>query len=405
MSEAGRPRLHLTPRTGWLNDPLALSWQPDDRGGRYHLFFQHVPDSVVWAAHCVWGHATSTDLLEWQEQPVALRPAADEVGAWSGCLVEGRVLYTSVLPHDVERGRVRVAWPHGDELWEPGDVLLEPPADPEVTYFRDPFVVRDGDTWRMLVGAGMADGTGCVLGYRSSDLASWEPTGVVTSRHTSATDPMWTGSIWECPQLLRLPGGDVLVFSVADSSGPGDVVAAVGTYRDGRFEVATWQQLTTGAPYAASAFRDRDDRPGLLTWLRGVSGDGWAGAVGVPLLLTLEDGRVELAVHPALAACRRPWEPDAQAWDVEWHPQDETEELSLSASSGNRVAHLRATSDHLSIDLGGRRLELEIGGGAVRVLRDGPLLEVLTSRGLAAGAVPTGPLRLEGGHRRSWALA
>lgn len=400
-----RPALHFTPRAGWLNDPLALTWHE----GCYHLFFQHVPDGAAWAANCHWGRATTPDLVQWEEQQVALAPAEDELGAWSGCLVEGRILYTSVVAGDIERGRVRVALPDpgaGDwSRWAPGDVVLPAPDDPSVMTFRDPFVVRDGNRWRMLMGSGLADGTGCALGYVSDDLDSWEPDGVVASRHTSDSDPVWTGSIWECPQVVRVDGTDVLVLSTADPDGPGDVVTAVGVYAGGRFAVRSWQQLTTGAPYAASVFTDREGRPGLLAWLRGVAGDGWAGAVSVPMVLTLDDGRVGLEVHQAVAARRRTWDPAAHAWDLEWEPEDEGEELSLMAPSGRRVARLRAASGHLSVDVEGRRLQLDHDDGLVRVLRDGPVLEVLTPRGLAAAPVPTGRLRPEGRGWRGWALA
>ena len=63
-----RPRLHFTARTGWINDPLGLSFH----GGRYHLFFQYVPGQTQWGPEQCWGHATSDDLLHWIEQPVAL---------------------------------------------------------------------------------------------------------------------------------------------------------------------------------------------------------------------------------------------------------------------------------------------------------------------------------------------
>lgn len=407
-----RPRLHLTPRRGWLNDPLALTWRPDDQGGRYHLFFQHVPDDAAWAAHCHWGHATGPDLLHWEEQPVALAPADDELGAWSGCLVEGTVLYTSVLAGDIERGRVRVARPTDDgwQHWVAGEVVVPPPDDPSVTTFRDPFVVRDGDVWRMLVGAGLADGTGCALGYVSTDLTTWEPTGVVAARHTRETDPVWAGSIWECPQLLRLPGSDVLVVSPADAEGPGDVVAALGSFADGRFEVASWHRLTAGAPYAASVFTDRDGRPGLVTWLRGVGDDdAWAGAVSLPLVVTTDGSSVGLEPHPELAGRRRPWQAVAPCWEVEWEVDREAPgELLLLADDGP-AARLEADRGRLVLSAG--EVELDLGpapgtaDGPVRIVRDGPVLEVLSRGRLAAVTAPAGALRPEGHGWRGWALA
>ncbi len=80
-----RPRVHLTPATGWLNDPHGM-YVLD---GTYHLFFQHVPDSLEWRTDIHWGHATSTDLLHWQMEPIALAPGDGDDGCWSGCAAIG----------------------------------------------------------------------------------------------------------------------------------------------------------------------------------------------------------------------------------------------------------------------------------------------------------------------------
>ena len=105
-----RPRVHLTPEAGWLNDPHGLHFID----GAYHLFFQHVPDSTDWRSGISWGHAVSTDLLHWETQPVALAPGDGDEGCWSGCAViddDGRpvLFYTSVWQPDPELGRVRIA--------------------------------------------------------------------------------------------------------------------------------------------------------------------------------------------------------------------------------------------------------------------------------------------------------
>jgi sucrose-6-phosphate hydrolase SacC (GH32 family) len=68
-----RPRFHFTPAKGWMNDPNGMIFL----NGQYHLFFQHYPDSTVWGP-MHWGHATSSDLVQWKEQPIALYP--DSIG-------------------------------------------------------------------------------------------------------------------------------------------------------------------------------------------------------------------------------------------------------------------------------------------------------------------------------------
>ena len=66
-----RPGFHLTPRTGWMNDPNGFSYYK----GRYHLFYQYYPYESRWGS-MHWGHAVSQDLLHWESLPCAMAPAA-----------------------------------------------------------------------------------------------------------------------------------------------------------------------------------------------------------------------------------------------------------------------------------------------------------------------------------------
>ena len=93
-----RPVFHLTPYTGWMNDPNGFSFFQ----GKYHLFYQYNPYDTMWdAMH--WGHAVSEDLLHWEYLPAAMAPDEwyDDAGVYSGSaeqLPDGRqlLMYTAV---------------------------------------------------------------------------------------------------------------------------------------------------------------------------------------------------------------------------------------------------------------------------------------------------------------------
>src|SRR5579862_7585172 len=71
--EQYRPQIHFSPPAHWMNDPNGLVYYQ----GIYHLFYQYYPGATVWGP-MHWGHATSTDLIHWDNKPIALYP--DSIG-------------------------------------------------------------------------------------------------------------------------------------------------------------------------------------------------------------------------------------------------------------------------------------------------------------------------------------
>ena len=75
-TEPSRPQYHFSPAKNWMNDPNGLVYYD----GTYHLYYQYNPGGTTWGAMS-WAHATSSDLIHWEHQPVALcaRGYPDEI--------------------------------------------------------------------------------------------------------------------------------------------------------------------------------------------------------------------------------------------------------------------------------------------------------------------------------------
>ncbi|MCM6761222.1 glycoside hydrolase family 32 protein [Rathayibacter sp. ZW T2_19] len=402
-----RPLIHFTADTGWINDPHGITFHD----GRYHLFHQYVPDSTVWAPNCHWGHAVGPDLLHWDRRPVALAPGDGDDGIWTGSLVDtpdgAVILYTSTVQPDLGRGRIRIARATDDswDTWEKGAVLLETPDDLDLIAFRDPFITREGDRWRMFVGAGTRGGDALAVTYTSTDLEHWDADGVAARRNTAEREPVWVGALWECPQIIEVDGVHALVSSVWDDDVLHYAGYGVGTYSDGRFEAETWGRLSFGGSYyAPSFFRDAEGRPCLMFWMRGVEDHeaGWSSALSVPHVLAARDGRLVVTPHPSLEAARTGradlGRVEGRAVDLEWTPREAGERLELRAGDVV-VAALVRSEDAVVLERAGEDdWSAPHSGGVVRVVLDGPVLEAITSAGVLGGAVqPATAVRAVGG--------
>ncbi|KAJ5990470.1 glycosyl hydrolase [Penicillium canescens] len=62
-----RPVYHFVPEENWMNEPNGLI----KIKSTWHLFYQHNPTANVWG-NLNWGHATSSDLVHWTHEPLAI---------------------------------------------------------------------------------------------------------------------------------------------------------------------------------------------------------------------------------------------------------------------------------------------------------------------------------------------
>ncbi|MFF1918715.1 glycoside hydrolase family 32 protein [Streptomyces sp. NPDC058239] len=314
-----RPRFHFTAPGGWLNDPNGLAhWN-----GVYHLFYQYNP--LAAAHHRIhWGHATSRDLINWTDEPVALVPGTDgpdRDGCWSGVLVDDGGTPTLVYSgRHGERELPCVATGSPDlRSWhkDPANPVIAAPPEGDLTAFRDHCVWRENGKWRQLVGSGIRGVGGTAFLYESEDLRGWRYVGPLLTGDAStgtAADLDWTGTMWECVDLFRIDGADILAFSAWDEGATHYPLYWTGQYEGDTFTPRELHRLDYGQRYfyAPQSTRDALGRRIMFGWLQegrdedAMAEAGWCGVMSLPRVVTLgADGRLVQAPVPELARLRR----------------------------------------------------------------------------------------------------
>ena len=216
--EGYRNRLSYSALRGWNNDPNGLVYAD----GVWHMYYQYTwnestQSTKVWWDDMSWGHATSEDLIHWEEQPVAI-PAYqyDEEGNYYAMMFSGSAVYdenntsgffdTNASTGKVVRGHGIVAVltqpldeaggqrqilaysKDGGTSFEIHGEILGAKDDGGIGdgEFRDPkvFWSKTHRKWLMSVGGGS------IRMYGSDNLTEWEYLGE-------------TGYWGECPDLSR----------------------------------------------------------------------------------------------------------------------------------------------------------------------------------------------------------
>lgn len=304
IEDLHRPQYHFLPPANWLNDPNGLiQWQ-----GTYHLFYQYNPQGAYFGTQ-QWGHAISQDLVHWKHLPVALSPTpgtVDADGCWSGVIVDSAgtptLIYTGIQhvgnSERIERPCLAVS--HDDLVtWQKHDdnPIIVPPSDLDLTGFRDHCIWQTDRTWYQIIGSGIEGVGGTALLYRSIDLIDWE---YLCPIYTGSVAE--TGHMWECPDLFRLKGRDILVASTLPSE---EVVYFIGQYRNHRFVPETHRVMDDSRYfYAPMTMLDNQGRRLMWGWLReGRSREaqmkaGWSGVISLPRVVSFHEDQASLRFTP-----------------------------------------------------------------------------------------------------------
>jgi beta-fructofuranosidase len=320
-----RPQYHLLPRHGWMNDPCGpIFWK-----GRYHMFLQYNDEPVSGVK--LWAHATSSDMVHWRREPIALAPTPggpDAQGCWTGtaAVVDGKptFLYTGVVNSLPDHATLRdgstylcesvcMAIAEDDALlrWRklPQPVIAAPPPGMQVTGFRDPSPWREGDRWYLIVASGERGVGGMVLLYKSADFRHWEYLHPLARGKWNGrqTDVVGSGEMWECPDFFALDGKHVLIHS-----SEGKTIWQIGTLdRDSMlFHAESEGLLDHGAYYAPKSQLDAKGNRILWGWITETrpqaeyAAAGWSGMMSLPRRLSIANGALVMAPSPEIASLR-----------------------------------------------------------------------------------------------------
>ena len=193
-----RPAYHHTPLYGWMNDPNGMFY----KDGVWHLYYQYNPYGSKWQ-NLSWGHSTSTDLVHWRHEPVAIRP--DGLGAiFSGsCVVdaEGTAGYgkDAVIALYTSAGTSQMQSLAGSN--DNGTTFAKFLRNPVLTLeseARDPNMFWNGKTgeWNLVLAHALEHE---MLFFTSPDLKTW------TLQSSFGKGKGAQNGVWECPDLFELP--------------------------------------------------------------------------------------------------------------------------------------------------------------------------------------------------------
>lgn len=310
-SEPYRPQIHFSPAGGWMNDPNGMVYYE----GEYHLFYQHYPEASVWGP-MHWGHAISTDLVHWEQLPIALYP--DSLGyIFSGSAV---VDWNNTSGFGTAENPPLVAFftYHNPDIAQAKEIEVESQAiaystdkgrtwtkyagnpviqNPGIRDFRDPKVIWHEPTRQWI--AALASGQE-IRFYASGDCKDW------TYLSSFGQGRGSHDGVWECPDLfpLAVNGSDETKWVLTVNINPGGPFGGSATqYFVGDFDgkqFTSAQKKTLWADYGRDNYAGVtwSDAPGgrqiFLGWMNNWQYAGekpthtWSGAATFPRELGLD---------------------------------------------------------------------------------------------------------------------
>lgn len=301
--ELWRPQIHYTPANNWINDPNGMVYAD----GVWHLYYQYNPSGQEWG-NMSWGHATSTDLFHWKEQPVAIMP--DQLGyIYSG----SAVIDKNNTAGFGENTLVAIYTAHGNSEQQciayskdGGMTFTKYEGNPVIKNtihgdYRDPKVWWDDtyNCWYMIFALG---GEHSAQIWKSANLKEW----TLCSTFSVPTFPGCNRGVWECTDMftMQYKGAKKYVVTVNISGGfpnggGSGIMYFVGDF-DGKkfildnYNYPLWEDQGLDN-YASVTWSNVGDRRVSIGWMNNQLYSGnypckpWRSAMTLPRDMVLEE--------------------------------------------------------------------------------------------------------------------
>ncbi|MEG1287412.1 MAG: glycoside hydrolase family 32 protein [Clostridium sp.] len=277
-----RNKYHIMAPIGWINDPNGLC----QFNGEYHVFYQYSPLEANGGMK-FWGHYSSRDLVSWKENDVPIFPDSDwdKDGVYSGSALvkNGEVyfFYTGNVKEEGNHDYILTGREQNVIMVKTSDFInfsekklllrnTDFPGNMSL-HVRDPKVWEEGNVYYMILGARGKDDKGYVLLYKSDDLYNW------TFESIPAGGEDGLGYMWECPDLFKLDGKNIFMFSPQGMESEG--YKYNNEYQSGyticefesdkkRLRLCEFNELDRGFDfYAPQTFIDESGRTLMIGWM------------------------------------------------------------------------------------------------------------------------------------------
>ncbi|WP_237656952.1 glycoside hydrolase family 32 protein [Agreia sp. COWG] len=273
-----RPAFHLTPEANWMNDPQ----RPFYLDGLWHYYYLYNADYPN-GNGTEWHHSTSTDLVHWKDEGVAIEKYRNGLGdiETGSAVVDvnntagfGAGAVIAVMTQQVDGVQRQSLFSSTDGGYTFASYSANPVMEnPGTTDFRDPKIIWDDShhEWVMVLAEGNKLGF-----YTSPDLKSWA--------YTSGFERSDLGTL-ECPDLFQMSvDGDptrTRWVLAASANGSNYDTGAGFAYWTGEWDGSTFtadadapQWLDGGADFYAAVTWD-DPRKTAAERLSSRSAIGW----------------------------------------------------------------------------------------------------------------------------------